>query len=105
MCCGKHINKMGWKEKRASVKVLLKERHSPQRADKQNRKEHGRNLLPQQETRQLIPLDLKAGNKDPERPFHLEMLINKTEIVTDIETVAFLYIIKTFNHEEGKQQG
>lgn len=66
MCCGKHINKMGWKEKRASVKVLLKERHSPQRADKENRKNSGLNLLPQQETRQLTPVDLKAGNKHPE---------------------------------------
>lgn len=91
MCCGKHINKMGWKEKRASVKVLLKERHSPQRADKQNRKKRAPNLLPQQETRQLTPVDLKAGNKDPEGPLHFEMLINSTEIVTDIETVAFLY--------------
>lgn len=39
MCCGKHINKMGEREKkRASVKVLVKERHSPQRADQEKRK-------------------------------------------------------------------
>lgn len=29
---------MGEREKRASVKVLVKERHSPQRADKEERK-------------------------------------------------------------------
>lgn len=37
--CGKHINKDGGeREKRASVKVLVKERLSPQRADKEKRK-------------------------------------------------------------------
>lgn len=38
MCCGKHINKMGKREKRGSVKVSVKERLGPQRADKEERK-------------------------------------------------------------------
>lgn len=80
-CCGKHINKMGSEEKRASVKVPLKERHSPQRADKESRKNSGLHLLPQQETKQLTLVDLKAGNKDPEGSHPLLWNLNYEEII------------------------
>lgn len=81
MCCGKHINKMGWKEKRAFVKVLQKVRLSPQRADKENRKNSGLNSLPQQETIQPETLDLKAGSlKGP--ILHFGILFTSTEYLS-----------------------
>lgn len=51
----------GRKKKQARVKVPLKERRSPQREGRENGKNTGLNLLPQQETRQLPPVE--AGKK------------------------------------------
>lgn len=53
----------GRREKQACVKVPLKERLSLLRDGKENGKNTGLNILPQQETRQLTPVE--AGKKEP----------------------------------------
>lgn len=47
----------GREKKQARVKVPLKERRSPQKEGRENGKNTGLNLLPQQETGQLPPVE------------------------------------------------